>query len=109
MSHSEETKLCPYCGKEIKRKLDQGLIEHPDADEDNSGSRVRCRMYEGKVTADKETTRWLSKFSERTIQKATGLNRRTIHLITQGKTVKASTVQKIADFRREMENTIHAV
>jgi hypothetical protein len=92
------------CGKEIKRKLDQGLIEHPDANEDKSESQFRVRVYEGKVTADKETIQWLSNFSERTIEKATELGRGTIRTIKNGEFVKAATFQKIADFRREIEN-----
>jgi len=86
------------CGKEIKRKLDQGLIEHPDAN-DGDGSHFRCKVYEGKIAVDTETIRWLSKLPERAIQKATGLNRQTIRLIRNGKVVKASTFQKIVDFR----------
>jgi hypothetical protein len=91
------------CGKEIERKLDQGLIEHPDAN-DGDGSHFRCKVYEGKIAADKETLRWLSNFSERTIQNATKLNRGTIRTIQNGEFVKAKTFQKIADFRREIEN-----
>src|SRR5260370_9922933 len=66
------------CGKEIKRKLDQGLIEHPDANDDKSESQFRVRVYEGKMAADKETLRSLSKVSERRIQPITKLNRQTI-------------------------------
>jgi hypothetical protein len=93
------------CGKEIKRKLDQGLIEHPD----DSDSKSRVRVYERKVVAEKETRDWLSKLSERSIHEATGLDRGTIRLIKRGGIVKASTVQKITDFRRETENTTHAL
>src|SRR5260370_32119026 len=91
------------CGKEIKRKLDQGLIEHPDAN-DGDGSHFRCKVYEGKIAADKETILWLSNFSERAIEKATELDRGTIRTIKNGEFVKAATLQKIADFRREIEN-----
>jgi len=97
------------CGKEIKRKLDQGLIEHPDANEDKSESQFRVRVYEGKVAADENTISFLAKFSERAIQKATGLERRTIRLIRHGDLVKAATFQKIADFRRETENRAGSV
>jgi hypothetical protein len=92
------------CGKEIKRKLNQGLIEHPDADGGQSTSQFHCRVYEGRVAADEEMRRWLTNFSERQIKKATGLKRRTIRLIRHGEFVKQSTFQKIANFRREQEN-----
>lgn len=42
------------CGKEIKRKLDQGLMEHPDADNADDTNEFHCRVYEGKVAADEE-------------------------------------------------------
>ena len=88
-----------------RSKLDQGLIEHPDADGKGT-PRFSCRVYQnGKVAADLEMVRWLSNFSERQIKRATGLKRRTIRLIRHGQFVKRSTYQKIEDFRRDEESS----
>jgi len=57
------------CGKEIKRKLDQGLIEHPDANEDKSESQFRVRVYEGKVAADKTRLVCLQSFQRELYRK----------------------------------------
>jgi len=73
------------CGKERWSKLDQGLIEHPDAHEDGSTPRFSCRVYHnGKVAANLEMIRWLSNFTEREVQEATGLERKTIRLVRHG-------------------------
>jgi len=45
-----------YCGKEVKRKLEQGPVDH-ELD-------VRCKGYEnGRIAADPETLRQLAQFS----------------------------------------------
>jgi hypothetical protein len=45
-----------HCGKEVKRKLEQGRVEH-ELD-------VRCKGYEnGRIAADPETLRQLAQFS----------------------------------------------
>ena len=54
-----------YCGKEVKRKLERGPVDH-EID-------VRCKVYaNGRVAADPETLRRLKQFSEREISQATG-------------------------------------
>ncbi len=89
------------CGKEIKRKLDQGLMEHPDADNADDTNEFHCRVYEGKVAADEEMISFLANFSERQLRRATGLGRDAIRLIRRGKLVKQATLQKLANFRRD--------
>jgi hypothetical protein len=60
-----------YCGKEFKRKLEQGPVDH-DVE-------FKCKVYEnGRVAADAETLRQLAHFSERQIRAGTGLRRDTI-------------------------------
>jgi len=80
-----------YCGKEVKRKLEQGPMDH-EID-------YKCKVYEnGRVAADAETLRQLSRFSEREINKATGLSRRIIRRVRHQGQVKRSTMQRIIDF-----------
>ena len=50
-----------YCGKEFKRKLEQGPVDHE--------IEFKCKIYEnGRVVADAETLRQLVRFSERQIR-----------------------------------------
>jgi hypothetical protein len=82
-----------YCGKEFKRKLEQGPVDHE--------VEFKCRIYEnGKVVADAATLRQLTGFSERQIEIGTALHRDTIRLVRHGKGVKRSTYQKVIDFLR---------
>jgi hypothetical protein len=60
-----------YCGKEFKRKLEQGPVDHDAA--------FKCKVYEnGRAVAGPETLRQLAGFSERQIRKGTGMRRDTI-------------------------------
>jgi hypothetical protein len=80
-----------YCGKEFKRKLEQGPVDHD--------IEFNCKVYEnGRVVAGPETLRLLASFSERQIGKGTGVHRDTIRLIRHGKGVKRSTYQRVIDF-----------
>jgi hypothetical protein len=82
-----------YCGKEFKRKLEQGPVDHE--------VNVKCKVYEaGRVVADAETIRQLTRFSERQIRGGTGLRRDTIRLIRHGNGVKRATYQRVIDFLR---------
>jgi hypothetical protein len=82
-----------YCGKEFKRKLEQGPVDHE--------VEFKCKVYQnGRVVADAETLRQLSQFSERQIRAGTGLRRDTIRLIRHGKGAKRSTYQRAIDFLR---------
>jgi hypothetical protein len=82
-----------YCGKELRRKLEQGPVDHE--------AEFRCKVYEnGRVVADPETIRHLAGFSERQIRKATGVCRDTIRLLRHGKGVKRSTYEKILKYLR---------
>jgi hypothetical protein len=73
-----------YCGKEFKRKLEQGPVDHELA--------VRCKVYEnGRVAADPKTLRQVAQFSEREISKGTGRHRKPIRLLRHGGTVTHST------------------
>ena len=89
-----------YCGKEIKRKLEQGPVDH-DTD-------FKVKVYaNGRVSADTETLRALEKFSEREINQETGLSRRIIRHIRHGGEVKPSTMKRITGFFRNSEQTSH--
>jgi hypothetical protein len=80
-----------YCGKEVKRKLEQGPVDHEND--------FRCKVYEnGRVAADPETLRRLTDFSEREIWDATRVHRKTIRLFRHGATVTRRTYRKIMDF-----------
>ena len=63
----------------------------------NSARTIGMLAY-GRVTADAETLRVLRGFSEREINKATGLSRRIIRRIRNEGQVKYSTMQRITDF-----------
>jgi len=83
-----------YCGKEIKRKLEQGPVDH-EID-------FKCKIYDnGRVAAGPKTLRLLKNFSEREIKKGTGIHRDKIRLIRHGKTVKRSTYSKVINFLRQ--------
>ena len=85
-----------YCGKEFKRKLEQGPVDHE--------VEFKCKVYEnGRVVADAETLRQLARFSERTIRAGTGLRRDTIRLIRHAGGVKRSTYKRIIDFLTKMQ------
>ena len=83
-----------YCGKEFKRKLVQGSMDHE--------VEFKCKVYEnGRVVAGPETRRQLAGFSERQVRKGTGVCRDAIRLIRHGKGVKRSTYAKVINFLRE--------
>ena len=80
-------------GKEFKRKLEQGPVDHE--------VEFKCKVYEnGRVVAGPETLRELASFSERQIREATGVRRDTIRLIRHGKGVRRSTYAKVINFLR---------
>jgi hypothetical protein len=86
-----------YCGKEIKRKLEQGPVDHE--------TEFKCKVYEnGRVAAGPEMLRQLAGFSEREIARGTGLHRKPIRLFKHGETVTRRTYQKIATFLRKHES-----
>jgi len=95
-----------YCGKEFKRKLERGPVDHE--------VEFRCKVYEnGRVAAGPETLRQLASFSERQISKRTGVHRDTIRLIRHGKGVKRSAYVKVVNFLKENSGagtryTVHA-
>ena len=85
-----------YCGKEFKRKLEQGPVDHE--------VEFKCKVYQnGRVVAGPETLRLLSSFSERQIRGATGVRRDTIRAMRHGRGVKRSTYDKVINFLRENE------
>jgi hypothetical protein len=80
-----------YCGKEIKRKLEQGPVGY-EID-------YKCKVYQnGRVAAEPETLRALNDFSEREIHKGSGLSRQIIRHIRHSGQVKPRTMQRITDF-----------
>jgi hypothetical protein len=82
-----------YCGKERRRKLEQGPLDHQ--------VEFKCKVYEnGRVVAGPETLRQLAGFSEREIRKGTGVCRDAIRLMRHGKGVKRSTYEKVINFMR---------
>ncbi len=91
-----------YCGKEFKRKLEQGPVDHE--------IEFKCKVYEnGRVVAGPETLRQLASFSERQISKGTGVHRDTIRLIRHGKGVKRSTYERVMNFLRQKTSSACAV
>ena len=83
-----------YCGKEFKRKLEQGAVDHE--------VEFKCKVYQnGRVVAGPETLRQLASFSERQISDKTGVHRNTIRLIRHGKGVKRSTYEKVINFLKD--------
>jgi len=83
-----------YCGKEFKRKLEQGPVDHE--------TDFKCKIYEnGRVAADPETLKQLVDFSEREIADGTGLHRKPIRKFRHGGTVTRRTYQKIMKFLEE--------
>ena len=90
-----------YCGKEFKRKLEQGPVDHE--------IEFRCKVYEnGRVEADPETLRQLAGSSEREIRRGTGVRRDTIRLIRHGRPVKRSTYQKVMNFLKQHVQRRHS-
>jgi hypothetical protein len=90
-----------YCGKEFKRKLEQGPVDHE--------TDFKCKVYEnGRVAADPASLRQLAGFSERKIANATGLHRKPIRLFRHGGTVTRSTHRKIIDFLREQGERLNS-
>jgi hypothetical protein len=88
-----------YCGKEFKRKLEQGPVDHD--------IEFNCKVYEnGRIVAGPETLRLLASFSERQIGKETGVHRDTIRLIRHGEGVKRSAYEKVINFLRENASPI---
>lgn len=88
-----------YCGKEFKRKLEQGPVDHE--------VESTCKVYEnGRVVASPQTLRQLASYSERQIREATGVRRDTIRLLRHGKGVKRSTYEKVVNFLRENERRV---
>ena len=95
--HIVRAELKP-CGKELKRKLEQGPVDH-DTD-------FKVKVYaHGRVSAGAETLRALADFSEREIHKETGLSRRIIRRIRHRGQVKPSTMQRITDFLTRTSET----
>ena len=71
--------------------MEQGPVDHE--------TDLKVKVYaNGRVAADPETLRALDDFSEREINKATGLSRRIIRRIRHEGQVKPSTMQRITDF-----------
>jgi len=63
-----------HCGKEMKRKLEQGPVDHE--------VEFKCKVYgNGRVAADAETVRQLARYSERQIRAGSGLGRDTVRVI----------------------------
>lgn len=80
-----------YCGKEVKRKMEQGPADH-ERD-------FNVKVYASRrVTADSETLRALGDCSEPEIHEGTGLSRRIIRRIRHDGQVKPRTMQRITDF-----------
>ena len=80
-----------YCGKEVKRKLEQGPVDHE--------TDFKVKVYaNGRVAADPRTLRQLAGFSEREIARGTGLHRNPIRLLRHGGTVTRRTYEKITTF-----------
>jgi hypothetical protein len=90
-----------YCGKEFKRKLEQGPVDHEND--------FTCKMYEnGKVEASAELLKRINKLSlsERDIARRTGLHRKPVHLFCSGKPVRRKTAQQIINLINSLAATV---
>jgi hypothetical protein len=86
-------------GKEIKRKLEQGPLDHDIV--------FKCKVYEnGRVMADPETLRRLAGFSEPQIRKENRVSSRHDPANPSRKAVKRSTYQKIVMFLEQQSNVL---
>ena len=85
-----------YCGKEVKRKLDAGPVDHE--------TDAKCKVYEsGRVEADAEMLRKLSNFSEREIREGTGIRRDTIRAFRHGGIATRKMYHRFSQFLKEQE------
>jgi hypothetical protein len=80
-----------YCGKEIKRKLEQGRVDH---EIDSKLNVYNC----GRVSADLGMRRQLAQFSEREIAAATGVHRSRIRALRHGGRLTPRIYRKIEAF-----------
>ncbi len=88
-----------YCGKEFKRKLEQGPVDH-DTD-------AKVKVYEGgRVAADPELLRLLEDFSEREIADGAGVHRSRVRLLRHGGTVTPRISQKIMSFLKAQSDKL---
>jgi hypothetical protein len=79
-----------YIGKETSRRWEQG--------DDVSMVDFRCAEYvDGKMKADDETRKRIVEIGIRKVARETGINRETVALVANGKTVKSRTFRKIVD------------
>jgi hypothetical protein len=91
-----------YCGKEFKRKLEPGPVDH-EMD-------LKCKVYQkGRVAADPETLRQLEEFSEREIAKGTRLHRKPIRLSLYGETVTPKTFGRIMNFLKAKKGRLSSI
>jgi len=59
----------------------------------------RCAEYaDGKVKADEEIRKRIVEIGIRKVARETGINRETVALVANGKTVKSGTFRKVVDF-----------
>lgn len=85
-----------YCGKEVKRKLEQGPVDH--------NTDVKVKVYgKGRVAAEPEMLRRLKDFSEREIADATHRSR--VRLLRHGGTVTRRMYKK-TDFVKAEEQGV---
>ena len=80
-----------YCGKEFKRKLEQGPLDHE--------TEFKCKVYSGgKVEINDAMRSSLSEFTERRIQEKTGLRRDSIRNARKGERVTQKVYRKLSVF-----------
>ena len=85
-----------YCGKEVKRKLDAGPVDHE--------TDAKCKVYEsGRVEADAEMLRKLSNFSEREIREGTVIRRDTSRAFRHGGIATRKMYHRFSQFLKEQE------
>ena len=82
-----------YCGKEMRRKLEQGPIDHE--------VNYKCRLYSnGKVSADAETQNQISAIGIRKMARESGIDRKTVRLIASGGSVKTKKYRDVTKYLR---------
>lgn len=80
-----------YCGKEMRRKLEQGPIDH-EID-------YKRKVYSnGKVGADAETRNKISAIGIRKVARESGIDRKTVRFIAGGGFVKTKKYQDVTKY-----------
>jgi len=89
-----------YCGKEMRRKLEQGPIDH-EVD-------YKCRVYSnGKIRADAETRNKISTIGIGKVARESGIDRKTVRFIASGGLVKTKKYRDVTEYLQTLLGKQH--